>query len=201
MFIIEGNIGSGKSTLVRKLNGMSIHTLQEPVDMLTSFQDEHGVSIFEYYYKEPEKYAFSFQMHVLLTRFQSMQRAKRMNGPVVCERSIQTDKHIFAKCMLERNNMSDIEYKIFDTYYDHLSKEIGDANNDVIIYLRQEPTVCQDRIRNRSRIGEDVISLGYLKHLHDLHDEWLLNNDKVIVIQDNDDITVDYLLRNFLSKV
>jgi len=199
MFIIEGNIGSGKSTLVKKLADKCVNTFQEPVDNWTSFKDEHNVSIFEYYYKEPTKYAFSFQMHVLMTRFQNMKRAKKEKHPVVCERSIQTDKHIFAQCMLELNNMSHIEYNVFETYYNHICHEYGDLDQDTIIYLRQDPLICHERVRTRSRIGEEVISLKFLDHLHRLHDKWLLNNKKVIVINDNDDDTVDYLINKLFG--
>jgi deoxyadenosine/deoxycytidine kinase len=200
MYIIEGNIGSGKSTLIRKLQEKSLSAFEEPVDTWTTFTDESGVSIFEYYYKEPTKYAFAFQMHVLMTRFQNMMKAKQSNRVVICERSIQTDKYIFAKCMLQLNNMTDIEYKVFDTYYKYLSDKYGSSKNDKIIYLRQHPHICQQRIYSRSRLGEEAISLDYLQRLHDLHDKWLLNNDNVIVIHDNDDCTVDKLIDKLLLQ-
>jgi deoxyadenosine/deoxycytidine kinase len=198
MYIIEGNIGSGKSTLIRKLQEKSLSAFEEPVNIWTTFKDTDGVSIFESYYKDPTKYAFAFQMHVLMTRFENMMKAKQSECVVLCERSIQTDKHIFAKCMLDLKNMTDIEYKVFDTYYKHLSHKYGNLTNDKIIYLRQEPITCKKRIQSRARISEEAISLDYLQRLHDLHDEWLLNNDDVIVINDNDDSTVEQLMDKLL---
>jgi deoxyadenosine/deoxycytidine kinase len=64
---IEGNIGSGKSTLIKKLrelpefqNGFTF--LPEPVDEWNTIKDSDGITILEKYYSDQKKYAFSFQM-------------------------------------------------------------------------------------------------------------------------------------------
>ena len=75
IFSIEGNIGSGKSTLVKILkeqlftaNGKKIIFLQEPVDEWESIKDESGESILEKFYSNQQKYAFSFQMMAYISR-------------------------------------------------------------------------------------------------------------------------------------
>ena len=52
---IEGNIGSGKSTLVSKLeeifkNNSDYYFLQEPVSIWNTIKDENGVTILEKFY-------------------------------------------------------------------------------------------------------------------------------------------------------
>ena len=70
IFSVEGNIGSGKSTLVKclskclpkSLRNHEIIFLQEPVDVWNTIKDENGVTILEKFYADQNKYAFSFQM-------------------------------------------------------------------------------------------------------------------------------------------
>jgi hypothetical protein len=79
-FCVEGNIGAGKSTyldMVKMTNDVaSIHEMievvQEPVDM---WQDLSGENLLELFYKDPERYAFTFQQYVLITRI------KRVRSP------------------------------------------------------------------------------------------------------------------------
>jgi deoxyadenosine/deoxycytidine kinase len=70
IFSIEGNIGSGKSTLVRKLNkylkdkyqGKKVIYLAEPVNTWNTIKDSKGNTILAKFYENQHKYAFSFQM-------------------------------------------------------------------------------------------------------------------------------------------
>lgn len=79
-FCVEGNIGAGKSTyldMVQMTNDAAsinemIEVVQEPVDM---WQDLSGENLLELFYKDPERYAFTFQQYVLITRI------KRVRSP------------------------------------------------------------------------------------------------------------------------
>ena len=42
--------------------------------------------------------------------------------------------------------------------------------------------VCHDRITLRGRNEENEIPLGYLRDLEGLHDEWLLGNERAVVL-------------------
>ena len=75
IFSIEGNIGSGKSTLVNLLNknilsidNKTVVFIQEPVDIWNSIKDKNGTTILEKFYENQEKYAFSFQMMAYISR-------------------------------------------------------------------------------------------------------------------------------------
>lgn len=78
---IEGNIGAGKTTLFNYLkNYVETHLpvvtrsrfvfMREPVDVWQSICDSLGESILSKFYKNPEKYAFPFQIMAYTTRFQ-----------------------------------------------------------------------------------------------------------------------------------
>jgi deoxyadenosine/deoxycytidine kinase len=49
--------------------------------------------------------------------------------------------------------------------------------------------ISYERIKKRSRSGEESISLDYLKKLHEKHEMWLLKEEasKVVIIDVNED--------------
>ena len=70
---IDGNIGSGKSTLMANLREYykdvpNVIFLREPVDEWEKVKDENGVTMLEKFYEDSEKYAFSFQMMAYVSR-------------------------------------------------------------------------------------------------------------------------------------
>ena len=62
IFSIEGNIGSGKSTLVKILQEKCPHFIYmlEPVDEWAEVKDSAGENILTKFYRDQEKYSFSF---------------------------------------------------------------------------------------------------------------------------------------------
>jgi deoxyadenosine/deoxycytidine kinase len=68
--------------------------------------------------------------------------------------------------------MTKLEYDIYCKWNDWLSSQFN-VKPDAYIYLRCEPEINDDRIKQRNRDGESAIPLDYLKALHDKHDEWL----------------------------
>ena len=70
---IDGNIGSGKSTLYADLqtyyaNNNDICFVPEPVDEWKSIIDHEGTPILTNLYKNTPKYAFRFQMMAYISR-------------------------------------------------------------------------------------------------------------------------------------
>ena len=75
IFSVEGNIGSGKSTLIKHLKeqmkemcGFKIVYLEEPVDIWQTIKDSQGNDIIKRYYEDQKKFAFQFQMMAYITR-------------------------------------------------------------------------------------------------------------------------------------
>ena len=77
---IEGNIGSGKSTMVDLLKkqydnkilfGRKVVFLQEPVKQWENISS-NGENILEKFYADQEKWAFSFQMMALNTIYMKL---------------------------------------------------------------------------------------------------------------------------------
>jgi len=187
LFSIEGNIGSGKSTLIKKLKdlGKNVMYLPEPVDIWNTITDTSGVTIIEKYYSDQKKYAFSFQMMAFITRIKQIKDFGHTDCIVLTERCVYTDREIFAKMLYDSGKIEDIEYSIYLKWFDYF---VNDINLSGIIYLRVEPDVCSERIRTRARKGE-TIPLEYLTECHNYHENWLksLPESMKLVINGNEE--------------
>ena len=106
---LEGNIGAGKSTLLKALQLLrpDWRFIPEPLDAWLSFQSETGESLLEAFYRDPSRWAYTFQNCALLTRYLAIEAAvgaARASGATgrqlfITERSLGTDRHVFAKAL------------------------------------------------------------------------------------------------------
>ena len=177
---IDGNIGSGKSTLMGNLreyykDDPNVVFLKEPVDEWEKIKDENGVTMLEKFYEDPEKYAFSFQMMAYISRLKVFKDAvKNINSSkkvyIITERSLYTDKMVFAKMLYDSNKIEPINYQIYLTWFYAFSEEFPVHK---VIYVKTDPEKCHSRILKRSREGESLISLGYLKNCDNYHNNML----------------------------
>jgi len=198
----EGNIGAGKSTLISILQEklkflQSIEFVLEPVDEWEKINDKNGENILQKFYENPKKYAFSFQLLVLMSRYkmikdkiscQSYQSySSCKNKIILCERSVLTDHKVFAKMLYDKGYIDDIEYDIYKYNENIVKKELNFVK---YIYLRTSPVKCMERINKRNRIGENI-SFEYVKLCEKYHDDVLLNKNSeknnVLVIDGDHD--------------
>lgn len=170
---IDGNIGSGKSTLLQNLkefykDNKKIIFLKEPVDEWNEIKDENGITIIEKFYSDRKKYAFPFQMMAYISRYKILNEALKNNKNkiFITERSIYTDKLVFARMLYETKDIDEISYKIYNQWFDTLSKNL---KIDKLIYVDAKPEICKERIIKRNREGENEISIDYLNKCEIYH--------------------------------
>jgi len=211
---IDGNIGSGKSTLYSDLqtyyaDNTNICFVPEPVDEWNSIVDREGTPILTNLYKDTSKYAFRFQMMAYISRLHLLKQKIKENKYkiIVSERCVQTDKNVFAQ-MLFDDGM--IEYDEFQIYLNWFDAFLDDIVLGGIIYVRAEPDVCENRVKIRAREGE-TIPLEYLTKCHKYHEEWLnsvttsklvINADVNTMIPENNHIRQGWLeqINDWLDK-
>ena len=198
IFSIEGNIGSGKSTLLAKLREVSptLVFLDEPTAEWGDIRDENGVTILERYYADQDRWAFTFQMMAFITRLRAFRNAPQ-NTIVVTERSVFTDREIFAKMLRDSGKMNSIEYTVYLKWFDEL---VGPLKVDGVIYVRTPPETCEQRIATRARPGESKIDFEYLDACDAYHEMWLQNHPAKLVI-DGDVGTPDAWVEEALKFV
>jgi deoxyadenosine/deoxycytidine kinase len=206
---LEGNIGAGKSTFLENLEShlgkqSGWIFLREPVHIWDQICDQNGETILSKFYANPDKYAFSFQIMAYTTRLHELKRVLRENPDcigVICERSLDADKHIFAKMLHADGLIDDVMYDIYERYF---SEYEGDLTLNGMIYVEAEPEVCFQRVAKRSRDGESNIALDYLQKCHEYHCKWIQHTEtKVLTLNVNDDVEVSVLhgkMRNWLSE-
>lgn len=185
---IEGNIGSGKSTIIDILEKMNKNIesnyifLREPVEEWESVKEsEYGDNVLKKFYQYPHKYGFSFQVLVYLTFYKQLVKAiNSSNGDkiIICERSLDVSQFIFAEMLYNDGILNEIEYQILTMFYSQFEK----IKLDAVIYLDVKPEICSERIKKRSRVGEEDIELGYLKKCKDYHEKWINNSSNNIYI-------------------
>ena len=180
IFSIEGNIGSGKSTFVKilnenilKINGKNLVFIQEPVDVWNSIKDDDGTTILEKFYANQEKYAFSFQMMAYISRLHILKDTikKYPHSIIITERSIFTDREIFAKMLYDDNKIEKINYHIYLKWFDEF---IMDVPLTGIIYIKTTPEKSLERVNIRAREGENI-PIEYLQKCHNYHENWMNN--------------------------
>ena len=195
---IEGNIGSGKTTIIENLEKHLAHDntvlfLREPLDVWESVKDPvTGENILQKFYADPDKYAFPFQVMAYASRLSMVREAiKTGNGKVsaiIIERSLAADKNIFAKMLYDDGKIDNVCYQIYQKFYKEFSDDIG-LNG--IVYIDADAEVCKERVQKRSRQGEDGISLDYLQKCKNYHDEWLSDDPMVLKIKTNQNVSYD----------
>ena len=68
IFTVEGNIGSGKTTLISQLKDVKFDkphiVVFEKVDEWSKLKDNEGQDILSLFYKDKQKYSYIFQSYV-----------------------------------------------------------------------------------------------------------------------------------------
>jgi deoxyadenosine/deoxycytidine kinase len=206
LFSIEGNIGSGKSTLIHALknfefiSNLPVVFVDEPVTQWQSIQSEDGKNMIELFYGNQSRYAFPFQMMAYISRLALLQEAIRNhpNSIIITERCLLTDYHIFAKLLYENKSMLKEEYEIYQRWFDSFQ----DIQLDGIIYVRTDVSVALERCQKRARPGE-LIDFDYLNQCHEKHEAWIEGEDISTLILHNNDLdqeTAIWKINDFIEN-
>ena len=209
IYSIEGNIGSGKSTLVRILkkffkDNNNIIFADEPVDEWMSIKDNSGENILSKFYKDQYKYGFSFQMMAYISRISILKKLVKdnPNSIIFTERSVYTDKKVFAQMLYDQGKIEQIDFIIYNKWFEHFLDEIDITG---VIYIKTDPVNCFERIIKRNRKGE-TIPLEYLEMCHNYHEKWLDEQTNVQRFDGNFNLNEDidsysYMINNIVSSI
>jgi len=174
LFIVEGNIGAGKSTFLKIIQeNLACQVVFEPHE---KWQDIAGKgNLLENFYTNTPRWAYTFQSYAFITRTLAQKQSVKKYPHItqILERSVFSDKYCFAKNLYENGIMSSLEWTLYQEWFgwffqDHVEKPDG------FIYLRTTPQTCYNRLKKRNRSEEKTVPLKYLEQLHEKHENWLI---------------------------
>jgi len=203
---IEGNIGSGKTTLFQQLRHRSalrdVVFVEEPVGLWESIRDpQTGESLLQRFYRDPERYAFAFQTMAFFSRLALVTKAlaeSPADSIILTERSLLTDRDVFAKMLHDGKKIDDVSHQI---YLHNSDTFMAGVSPDKIIYIKTDPAVCLERIAGRQRPGESQIDLEYLTVCDNYHGEMMAAAAKITMTADgNSDLDIEDLERFILGS-
>lgn len=177
MYILEGNIGAGKSTFL-KLIAQHMPQCAVSYEPLDQWQHQvHGQSLLANFYQDPHRWAYSMETFTMLSRVQEhMREQQHSDQRRIIERSIYSGHFCFARNGYENGFMSDLEWHMYSHWFTFLTSSTCRAPQG-FIYLRISPSRALERIQNRARKAESGITLDYLDQLHACHERFLVQKD------------------------
>ena len=133
---------------------------------------ESAVTMLEKFYANQKEYAFPFQMMAYISRLALFKNTIKENPDaiIITERSLNTDREVFAKMLYDTGFIELVNYKIYMKWFDTFAR---DCLISKVIYVNTDPKICFDRIKKRSRTGESSIPLDYLENCHKYHEDML----------------------------
>jgi deoxyadenosine/deoxycytidine kinase len=155
---IDGNIGSGKSSVLNYLHKYHKFSIDlEPVESWNTY-------ITKQY--DDKQDIFKFQVRIWLDRCWIQEKSDKTM--ILMERSPYFIKNAFIESATMLGNLSQDEYNIL---MDLHKKTDALWSCNTYIYLRSSPDNCMKRIKKRNRQSERSITPEYVQLLHDKHEE------------------------------
>ncbi len=154
--VVEGPIGSGKTTLARRL--------AEHLGAATLFEDPDANPFLPGFYQNAERYALPAQLFFLFQRINQVRdlaQSDLFRGLTVADFMMEKDP-LFARLTL-----NDDELALYRQIYDHLRPQA--PTPDLVIYLQAGAETLVGRVRRRAAAYEKSIADEYLLRLADAY--------------------------------
>jgi deoxyguanosine kinase len=156
---IEGVIGSGKTSLAKKIN--------ERLNSELVLEQFEANPFLEKFYSDRKRYAFQTQMFFLVNRYKQQQELIQENLFIdyfVCDYIFDKDR-IFAYL-----NLNGEELKLYESIFPLLSKSL--RKPDLIVYLQSGVDRLMYNIKKRSRRIERNITRSYIEELSEAYNHF-----------------------------
>ena len=151
---IEGNIGSGKTSLSKQISADFNTKL-----MLERYIDNPFLAKF---YENPRDFAFKLEMSFLADRYQ--QTNEDLSQLNFFNKNIISDYDIHKSLIFSKINLNSDEFNLYRKLFYSLYKSI--VKPDLIIFLNQTIENLKGNIKKRGRDYESSISEEYLKSIN-----------------------------------
>ncbi len=180
MYIIEGNIGAGKSTFLKLLQNKlpDAKVAMEPVN---DWQKKvYGQSLLANFYQNPQRWAYSIETFAMICRVRDHLVNQQEKDAIFVERSIYSGHYCFSQNGYENGFMTVLEWNMYCKWFEFL---IPDKCKPPLgfIYLSVDPEIAYQRIKKRNRLAEKKLTLAYLKQIHQKHEDFLIHKKNILL--------------------
>lgn len=176
--VVEGPIGSGKTTLAKMLAD------QFPVDYLSEKAESNP--FLSRFYQDAQRYGLPTQLFFLFQRanqIKDLSQRDMFAKPIVADFFLEKDP-IFA-----RLNLDDEEYALYHQIYQHL--QVKAPKPDLVIYLQTPIDALMERIEERNVNYEQDIPREYIERLANAYSEFFHNYDaSPVLIVNNEKLNI-----------
>lgn len=154
--VIDGNIGSGKTTQLNIFESKGFKVNKEPITQWP----------LDVFYSDPSRWALMFQLRVL----QTLPTIISTNTTRIqfYERCQWSAIDVFWQYMLEQNQVTYWEDQVLKTAF-----EATKCEPSLYIYIKKSPEDCFAAIQTRRQAGDSSIELSYLEALDALYERML----------------------------
>lgn len=174
--VIEGNIGTGKTSLAGQLAAQYDAKL-----VLERFADNPFLPKF---YENQARYAFPLELSFLADRFQQLNdelKPRELFRQQTIADYILSKSLVFAQVTLKEDEFN-LYQRLFQIIHSQLPKP------DLLVYLHKDVTRLQENIRKRGRNYEQDIPDDYLQRLEKGYWDFLksLQQQRILIIDTNE---------------
>ena len=166
---IEGNIGSGKTTLATMLSSDYDVRL-----ILEAFSDNPFLPKF---YEAPDKHAFPLELFFMAERYHQLKNLKEQD---LFQPQMVSDYFFMKSKLYAQNNLQYDELQLFNRLFDIMFSSL--SKPDLLIYLYADIVRLQQNIKKRGRDFEQNISNLYLQNIQDKYLDYLRKQDDFPVL-------------------
>ncbi|QTA38296.1 deoxynucleoside kinase [Thermosipho ferrireducens] len=186
---IEGNIGSGKTTLAQVL----FETLKADELILEEFENNPYLPLL---YRGLDV-GFQTEMFFLVARYKQYLSSKCKNGLIISDYDMLKNK-IFASITIKNETEKEKFFKIYNILTDNIPKA------DILIYIDTSVPTIVERIKKRNRSFENQIDIEYLTLVDKKYKEYfslLKSSDYIHIDGDNFNVFNPEEVEKLLIKI
>lgn len=180
--MVEGNIGSGKTSLSTRLAKDYDARL-----ILEEFADNPFLKRF---YEDPDRYGFQVELAFLAERYQQFKETAATRD--LFQQVTVADYHFYKSLIFARANLDREEYRLYSNLFNIIYSSL--PKPDLVVYLYLSIENLHRNIRKRGRSYEQEITSEYLQTIQDSYFEFFKRqtNLSILVIDTNN---IDFVNR------
>ena len=179
--VVEGAIGSGKTSLARRL--------AQKLNASLLLEDPGANPFLPQFYRDMRRHALPTQLFFLFQRVDQLETLKQpdlFGKPTVADFSLAKDP-LFARLTLD-----DAEYQLYTKIYEHVRPQVPVP--DLMVYLQAPVDTLVYRVKKRGLAMEAGVTEDYLRRLSDAYTRYFYEyHDSPLLIVNSENL-------NFVDK-